>query len=264
MVNPVFTFLRYANRWLRNTFKLYDAEDKIIAEAHQYWNDPSKVILPQYTHSRGAGMFQDEEKWLSIGRQSLAIYQELERCLPPHKPLSTILEWGCGGGANAIHFAPLAKTFYGLDISADVLKECARQLTSASIQQYHMVEIDAAHPEEALQHVQQPIDLLFCVNVMEVFPSKTYTERIINIASKMLATGGIALLQYKYTTPRWETQPKRWNYASDPPNMTTFWIDEFWQLCIKHQLTPKVMKLLPPLNEQDIKRRYVYLLCVKE
>ena len=74
-----------------------------------------------------------------------------------------------------------------------------------------MVEINAANPEKALLDITQPIDLFFCINVMEVFPSKSYTERVIDVASKLLAPCVIALLQYKYTTPRWETQPKRWN-----------------------------------------------------
>jgi cyclopropane fatty-acyl-phospholipid synthase-like methyltransferase len=260
LINP----LRYAYRWLRNTFKIYDPEDKIIAESQQYWNDPSRQELQQFTHNRGAGVFKDEEKWLSIGRRSLDIFQELAKAVPQSQPLTNILEWGCGGGANALSFAPLAQTFYGLDISKDALKECASQLEREGIRNYRMVEINATDPEKALQDIQVPIDLFFCIHVMEVFPSKNYTERILAITSKLLRTGGMAFLQYKYTTPSWDTQPKRWSYSSDPPNMTTYWIDEFWQVCEKHGLVPQVMKLVPPRNQQDTGRRYAYVLCVKK
>jgi 2-polyprenyl-3-methyl-5-hydroxy-6-metoxy-1,4-benzoquinol methylase len=260
LVNP----LRFAYRWLRNTFKIYDPEEKIIAEAQQYWNDPSRQELQQFTHNRGAGVFQDEEKWLSIGRQTLNIFQELVRAVQSGTSFTNIVEWGCGGGANALYFAPMAQTFYGLDISKDALNECARQLDLAGFSNYRMVEINASEPEKALQDISHPVDLFFCIHVLEVLPSKNYTERILAITSQMLRPGGMAFLQYKYTTPRWDTQPKRWSYSSDPPNMTTYWIDEFWQVCQKHGLMPRVLKLVPPRDPQDTGRRYAYVLCVKE
>ena len=261
LINP----LRYSYRWFRNTFKLYDPEDKIIEEAQQYWNDASRQELQQFTHNRGAGVFKDEEKWLSIGRHSLDIFQQLAKAVPRNEPLENILEWGCGGGANALYFAPLAQqTFYGLDISGEALNECASQLAKEGIHNYQMVEINATNPEKALQNITRPMDLFFCIHVLEVFPSKGYTERILAISQQLLRPGGMAFLQFKYTTPSWDTQPKRWSYSSDPPNMTTYWIDEFWQVCEKHGLMPQVMKLVPPQNPKDSGRRYAYVLCMKK
>ena len=100
---------------------------------------------------------------------------------------------------------------------------------------------------------------------MEILPSKAYTERILQIASQMLKKGGIAFLQFKYTTPNWDTQPRRWGYAKNPANMTTYWIDEFWQTCQKQGLSPKAMKLMTPQDIHTISqgRRYAYVLCVK-
>ncbi len=259
----VFNFIRYAYRWFRHTFKLYDPEDKIIADSQKYWTDLNVVEKGHYTHNRGAGIFKDDEKWLAVGRQSLEIFQEFTRAIQYDKPIKSIIEWGCGGGANAVHFAPLAEKFYGLDISKACLDECAKQLRHEGFHHYKMVEIDASYPEKALQAISHPVDLFFCLYVMEVLPSKDYTERILEIAHQMLTSGGLAYLQYKYTTPQWDTQPKRWNYSNDPPNMTSYWIDEFWQVCEKHGLMPKVMKLIPhqPLVGDN---RYAYVLCVKQ
>jgi ubiquinone/menaquinone biosynthesis C-methylase UbiE len=255
--------MRYTYRWFRNTFKLYDPEEKIIADSQKYWTDPEKLVEGQYTHNRGTGIFKDDNKWLAVGRQSLEIFQEFTRAIEYNKPMQSMVDWGCGGGANAVHFAPLVEKFYGLDISNACLVECARQLEHEGLHNHNMVEIDASNPEKALTDISHPIDLFFCVYVMEVFPSKEYTERILAIANKMLKSGGLAFLQYKYTTPDWKTQPKRWNYSNDPPNMTSYWTDEFWQVCEKHGLMPKVMKLIPyqPLVTDS---RYAYVLCVKK
>ncbi len=177
--------------------------------------------------------------------------------------MTAALEWGCGGGANAVHFAPLVKTFYGLDISQECTVECSTQLNREGFSTHRMVTIDAANPEKALEEITEKLDLFYCLYVIELLPSKAYTERILAIASKMLKPGGMAFLQYKYTTSDWQSGTKRWNYASNPINMVSYWTDEFWTACETHGLKPQVMKLLPvqPLVNDC---RYAYVLCVKE
>lgn len=256
--------MRYGYRWFRSTFHLYDPEDKLVADSQKFWTDPDKLEEGQYSHYRGTGIFKDDQKWWAVGKQSLDIFQEFVRAIDYKGPMETMVDWGCGGGANAVHFAPYYnKMFYGLDVYDHCLKECARQLDGIGEHNHTMIEIDASNPEKALSDITEPLDLFFCIYVMEVFPSKAYTERIMDIANKMLKPGGLCYLQYKYTMPRWDTQPKRWNYSNDPPNMTSYWTDEFWTMCERHGLKPKVMKLIPyqPLVTDS---RYAYVLCVKE
>lgn len=100
-----------------------------------------------------------------------------------------MVDWGCGGGANAIHFSELVNKFYGIDISKSALDECKNQLNQKGFTNYHLVEINAAAPEKVLEEVIQPVDLFLCLYVMEILPSKAYTERILQIASRMLKKG---------------------------------------------------------------------------
>lgn len=261
--STIFNTLRYGNRWIRNTFGVYDTEDKIIADAQRFWNDPEKIQEGQYSHFRGSGIFTDDEKWLSIGRENLTIFEEFTRAIQYEGPLDTALEWGCGGGANAVHFAPLYRTFYALDINRECLVECAYQLANQGLPSHELIEIEAGSPEKALEKVPEPLDLFYCLYVIELLPTKAYVERVISIAAEMLRPGGLAFLQFKYTTSDWESQTKRWNYAGNPSNMVSFWPDEFWILCEKHGLKPQVLKLQPwqPLVTDQ---RYAYVLCVKE
>jgi cyclopropane fatty-acyl-phospholipid synthase-like methyltransferase len=266
MLTLPFDLMRYSYRKLRHNFKIYETEEKIIADAQKFWNNHSDQRLDQFTHSRGAGYFNDDNRWLFIGKQSLEIYQALVKTTGYTKPIESMVEWGCGGGANAVYFADLVNKFYGVDISNSALEACKIQLNQKGFTNYDTIEIDAATPEKALESIPHPVDLFICLYVMEILPSKAYAERILQIASEMLNKGGIAFLQFKYTTSKWDTQPKYWNYASDPANMTTFWIDEFWQICQKHNLAPKAMQLITPqdINSLSPGRRYGYVLCVKQ
>ena len=81
--------MRYTYRWFRTTFKIYDPEDKIIADSQKYWTDPEKLVEGQYTHNRGTGIFKDDNKWLAVGRQSLEIFQEFTRAIEYNKPFHT-------------------------------------------------------------------------------------------------------------------------------------------------------------------------------
>lgn len=263
LVTSLFNMLRYGSRWARNMFGIYDSEDTMIADAQKFWNDPETTEDGQYSHFRGSGIFKDDTKWLAVGKQSVDIFQEFTRAIEYTGPMDRMVEWGCGGGANAMHFAPLVGTFYGLDISKDCLVECAKQLNAEGFPNHKMVAIDAAEPEKALEEITEPMDVFACLYVIELFPSKEYTERILNIASQMLKPGGLAYLQFKYTTKDWQSETKRWNYANDPSNMISFWTDEFWMLCEKYGLMPQVIKLIPfqPLVTDN---RYAYVICIKK
>lgn len=58
----LFDLLRYTYRWLRHSFKIYEPEEKIIADAQRYWNNADEKMLNQYTHNRDAGVFKDDKK----------------------------------------------------------------------------------------------------------------------------------------------------------------------------------------------------------
>ena len=63
------------------------------------------------------------------------------------RPLQAIVEWGTGGGLNAVQLAPEASRYFGVDISALSLRECARQVEAGGSGQFIPVLIDAENPE---------------------------------------------------------------------------------------------------------------------
>ena len=125
-----------------------------------------------------------------------------------------------------------------------------------------MILVEAANPEGALTQISEPLDLFFSIYVFELLPSEEYAQRIIRIANKMLRPGGLAFLQFKYSTEDIQSKTRKWNYGSNPANMVTFQIDKFWNLCEKEGLSPQVLKLVPfqPLVSDS---RYGYILCKK-
>ena len=83
----------------------------------QYWAEAGTERWRSDSHWRGASAFESDDDWLSVG----ADHVELTRRLAPHvldrRPNALrILEWGAGGGANAVHFAPLADEFIAVEI----------------------------------------------------------------------------------------------------------------------------------------------------
>ncbi|MGH3517110.1 MAG: class I SAM-dependent methyltransferase [Haloechinothrix sp.] len=171
------------------------------------------------------------------------------------------MEWGCGGGANAIHFAPQCEEFIGVDVSSDTLDECARQIAATCATVFRPVQIEVAQPEQAVDKIGSTCDIFLSFYVFELIPTPEYGERLVRIARNLLAPGGLALIQIKYDEGRFWTKPRRRSYRSGVAEMTTYPIADFWQLASKCGLRPESIELVPK-NELD--ERYAYFLLSKE
>jgi 2-polyprenyl-3-methyl-5-hydroxy-6-metoxy-1,4-benzoquinol methylase len=108
------------------------SETALIGESQNYWNDLSDQSLKQNSHWRGVGIFSDDTRWLALGRGHLDLYEEFRRVVDLKHPLKRVVEWGCGGGMNAVHFARLADEFYGVDVSSASLAECGKQMRASA------------------------------------------------------------------------------------------------------------------------------------
>lgn len=177
----------------------------------------------------------------------------------PRRPdrLRSILEWGCGGGANAVHFAPRGSSFVGVDISQESLDECARQVARTTSTPFQPILIDADDPEAALEQLTEPCDLFTSFYVFELIISQEYGARLLRIARRALADDGLAFIQIKYDIGSWRTRPRRRGYRSGLADMTTYRIDVFWSLAQECGLEPEAVYLVPK-NELD--ERYAYFL----
>jgi ubiquinone/menaquinone biosynthesis C-methylase UbiE len=262
LIKKVLSPVRFIYYWSRNVLNLVDPEEKIIKDSENYWNDQSKKVLKQYSHWRGQGVFVDDLRWLSIGLEHLEMYQQFARLANCNQTLTRVVEWGCGGGANAIHFAKIAQEYYGIDISKDSLDECQKQLSTEGLTNFKPILIEALKPEAVCDLISESCDLFLSTYVFELIPSQEYGNKILKIAYQLLKENGIALIQIKYSTQSPYTLSKKWNYNENLTSMTTYPIEQFWSLSEECGFKPQAIKLVPkqPLVDDE---RYAYFCLLK-
>jgi len=87
--------------------------NRIAGQAARYWSEPTGSAWEANSHWRsGIG----DQAWLEVGVDHWTIYETFARALNSPSP-NTVMEWGAGGGANAVAFAPHAQRFIAADIS---------------------------------------------------------------------------------------------------------------------------------------------------
>jgi SAM-dependent methyltransferase len=232
-------------------------EAVLSRDAADYWGHPDGV--PWQLNSHWREPFADQ--WETIGKESLAIAQQLARTLDSGLPSGRTIEWGAGGGANAIHFAPLCQEFVAVDVVEESLGECARQVRLVCDTPVSEVLISVEDPEAAIASVgEQSCDLFLCFYVMELVPSPEYGLRILSIARRLLRDGGVAVFQVKYSNANLLSRSRRRSYRRGLANMTTYAIDEFWTAAADIGLEPSAVRLVP---ENFLDKRYAYFLLTR-
>jgi SAM-dependent methyltransferase len=244
---------------MRNKLGWVESDEKLVSDSQAYWEKPETDAQRYNSHWRGHGVFAgDDARWLAVGAEHRRLFEVFARGVELSVPMGRVIEWGCGGGANAVHFGPLTREFVGVDLNPESLDECGRQLVQASPDtQYRPVQIAADTPESAVPGLERSCDLFLCVYVFELLPTQAYARRVLEIARQVLRPGGMAMIQIKYRTADIRTAPRRWNYVQNLAHNTTYGIDEFWQLCDGMGLTPRLVSLVPKQTLVD-DERYAY------
>ncbi|CAD7023076.1 class I SAM-dependent methyltransferase [Pseudorhizobium endolithicum] len=252
---------RKAIEGLARTGLWKESEQALIRSASSYWEDPTANHFATNSHwCRDVGI--ESTVWNQLGKPHLAILQRHMKAIGKECERERILEWGCGGGANAIHFASSAKEFVGADVSRASLAECKSQLEQRGHANFSLIHIDIAEPEQAVRHLLGTCDVFLCTYVFELLPSPEYGTRVLKLAYELLQPGGCAIIQIKYQTHDRRTQPRRWLYQRNLANMTTYPIDEFWQIASRVGFSPAFVTLLPKdLLVED--ERYAYFVLDK-
>jgi Methyltransferase domain len=223
-----------------------------LAGASDYWSSESDDGWNANSHWRGG---LGEQHWSQVGADHLAMYTTFAAALRPTADLGSVIEWGCGGGANAVAFAPGATWYVAADVSKSSVAECIAQVASVCSTPVEGLVIDIASPEEAAAGYAGHFDVFLCTYVLELTASPTEALRIAAIAHQLLAPGGLAMIQVKYHTAARGTRGRRRNYRKNLANMTTFGIDEFWCAAQDIGLTPRLVTLIP---ENHLDARYAY------
>lgn len=249
---------------LRRLLRLNQSEQRIESDAQAFWSQPIGDGNSFWFHARKSVTFANaDEQWLSMGARHLALFTDLARLTETNRPVKRIVDWGCGGGANAVVFGDECEEMWGVDVSADALAECGRQLDdSGKSSRFHPVQIDVSKPEAVLTSIPGDVDLFHSYYVFEVFPSQAYGMRILRIAHQLLRAGGLCIIQIKYQSDDWRTKARRWAYRRGVANMTTYRVEEFWEAVSMAGFAPLSVVLVPkPTEVPDV--RYAYFLLKK-
>jgi cyclopropane fatty-acyl-phospholipid synthase-like methyltransferase len=202
---------------LRNKLGFYDSEAKLAADNQDYWaKDYSNPNLAQDAHWKNNGKFEDHQRWLNLGKEHLEMIVNFSSIINLQLPVKQIVEWGCGGGANAVHFAPVAEKFIGIDITPESLEECNKQILEIGCNNFNPVLINSSTPESVLKEKINEVDLFICTYVYELFPSPAYGLKVLKLASKMLKNKGIALVHIRYNNEKKGLKSKHRGYKLHP------------------------------------------------
>jgi len=241
---------RAAFRYVRGLVDPRSESDvKLAHDAGDYWSASRDIpVVKDMSHWRGEGRW-DADTWTAIGERHVALFESL----PPSsldQPITRVLEWGPGGGSNVLAFShrfPI-ETFYGVDISAPNLEECARQCASYGFSGFRPIEIDPEVPEAVGHRVDVPLDLFLSTAVYQHFPGKEYGRRVTCVASDLLRPGGLALIQTRYPEGSRRFRAKHRDYKSHAITFTAYGVAEFWALLIDAGLVPMAVHLWPETN----------------
>lgn len=253
------------------------SQERLVDDARAYWVDgTAEETWRGFSHFRDADTFRTTD-WESVGLEHWRLFERLSRVRADHPvpaggttgenghagPVShygRIVEWGCGGGANALAFAPHCDEIIGVDVNQQTLDECGRQLAAVPGTAFTPVLADMSDPEAAARDIGQ-VDVFLCLYVLELVPSPEYGLRIMKIAHELLRPGGIAFVQIKYQTTHWRTAPRRHRYrGSRAAGMTSYPIDDFWTRTADLGFRPEACHLIP---QNSLDTRYAYYLLTK-
>ncbi|SFB56754.1 Methyltransferase domain-containing protein [Amycolatopsis marina] len=259
----------HLKRWARTTesvlqrtltaIGLSQSTARIAADSQAYWTSSHGKRWMANSHWREAPIFDDNDLWIRMGMQHLGMVERSAWAARSGRPWRRVVDWGCGGGANAAAFAPHTGELVGVDISAETVAECGRQVALVCDTPFRGVTVDVAEPETAMVDIGS-CDVFLCLYVFELIPTPEYGVRLLHIARDLLTPGGLALIQIKYDDGRWLSRPRRREYRRELAGMTTYRIPAFWQLVERCGLTPVSIELVPR-NELD--ERYAYFVIRK-
>jgi len=223
-----------------------DPRNDLAEAADQYWRQSAaRPWVQDMSHWRGRGRWADDGAWQNVGIKHVELFRQLCVLSGRETPVRTMLEWGPGGGANAVAFAGQVVRYYGVDISPANLQECGRQLDAIGYKTFRPIEIDANSPEASLASIESPVDFVLCTAVFQHFPSKAYSERVMRVFHRALADDGIALVQTRYDDGSDVLRCKNSDYEKNVVTFTSYRVEEFWHVAAEAGFQPISVVLWP-------------------
>lgn len=219
-------------------------EAEIAMEAADLWSEGRQsAAVRDMSHWEGEGRWADREAWRAIGAVHFQMARELCAHVGLGWPIRRMIEWGPGGGSNAIAFSKVLESFTAVDISKPNLDECRRQLEAIPFGGFTPVHLTSPDPWVVAADLGTEMDLFLSTAVYQHFPGKAYGLEVTRIAYHCLRSPGVALIQIRYDDGKSKYQPKVSDYREQFVTFTSYGISEFWDLATEVGFTPLYVKL---------------------
>lgn len=161
------------------------------------------------------------------------------------------IEWGPGGGANAVMLAEFVGRLYGVDISRANLEACRRELVARCFHGFESVLIDVDEPER-VAGLLLPADGFLSTATFQHFPSKQYTERVVGLIPQVVRPGGYVFIQIRRDSPRDYAEYAGLPYQQRALYATVYGVEEFGGLLASAGIEVEKVK------ESEGSDQYVY------
>lgn len=225
---------------------LTQSEEVIADASRRLWRNPSTKNLAGNSHALGAGGL-DADTWQEIGADAVERFWTASRALRWTGPMRTMLDYGCGHGAQATAFAPDLRELVAVDVQGPALAACHDNVAAvADTEAFSFVPVLIDNPEDVYPHVNMGhVDAFVSFYVFELIPGQQYGERILRMAFDVLRPGGIGFVQFKYPTSRWDETRRRGYSARNLADTTKYRPDEFWSMVERVGFTPGHITIEP-------------------
>lgn len=226
--------------------------------ARRYWLSPNETSWKANSHWRDTAIPGWATTWDQVGQTHLAMYERFRRACRLPRP-NRVLEWGVGGGANAVRFAPLAEEFIAVDISEESLLETAYQVARVCSTPIRSALTQLDNQIETGRQFAGAVDLFVCFYVLELVPRREHADQIARIAFETLCPDGAAIIQTKYA--RSAPQGPVWrSYHQDLANSVVIDVAEFWECLETIGFEVKYVELVP---RNALDRNYAYYFATR-
>jgi SAM-dependent methyltransferase len=163
---------------------------------------------------------QRDDEYFADGRRALLELMQFVQARAPERAL----EIGCGDGRITKNLAEVSGSVIAMDIAPSVLDACQRNLHAARNVDFVLGSVDAltAYPDDYF-------DFIVSTNVLQHVPSRETVTSYIRETSRLLASGGVAVLQMRDPSLRTRIRDVAVDAARLPIRLPSF--ERHWRGC---------------------------------
>jgi len=193
---------------------------KRIQQAAEFWTGGAPQTMAGALCIRKDMGFRP---WEAKGHRLYRIYEEMIKDMekaveegdPPIATQSSLLDFGCGGGAQLFRFKKLFDDITGIDINPYALEQARQEFPSSKEQKFKFFPYDYADPSTLKDVVKKQFSCIISGDTFRTFPSEKYLLEVLDVLSDMLVKDGTFVFELRYSTgPTFERPlPYKNNFA---------------------------------------------------